>query len=213
MTSKYEQIPSIIFDLINKYSFAELNIVQQAEVIIWFEPNEYNELHEIAVVVNHSKPSATSRKETIKQTLLQQFKAQKRAQKPWFKTEIALWKVAATMLLVSIFIFTWLRYPSQKTMSLSPLLAQIDTVYIEKENHFAQAIIYDTIFIKHGNKANAKSAYIGSDRKNSSGKISLTEISNIRVQSLTEIDATPNQIRGNSLKDDTLLSTFGIVRL
>lgn len=205
MKNNYEEIPSSVFDCLNQYAYEQLNAEQKTLVSAWFSPNEYNELHLVCLAATKQ---TESRKESIKQNLLHQFAQQhQRASKNWFRQEIALWKVAATLLLIGGLSYPWL---APKKNKQAPLLAQVDTVYIETQ----PTTVYDTIYLTGATKSKSAKAPVRTGYKAKQVATNyLPEQTDIKINSIQDLEAEPNQIRGNSLKHDTLLNTYGFVRL
>lgn len=206
MKNNYEEIPSSVFDCLNQYSYEQLTAEQKTVVSAWFSPSEYNDLHAASHAV--LRQQTISKKESIKQNLLHKFaQKQKPATKNWFRQEIALWKVAATLLLIGGLSYPWL---APKKTKQAPLLAQVDTVYLEAQ----PTTVYDTIYLQAAAKAKSpKTTARPSYRAQQSASNYLPEQTDIKINSMSSLESEPNQIRGNSLKHDTLLNTYGFVRL
>lgn len=210
MNKQEEHIPDEIFDWLNTHSFQELNTNQQSQVIIWFNPNTYNQIHQAAkhtVEVN----AMLARKAIIKENILQQFELRNKAVS-WYKKAIPFWKAAAIIIFMMGIIIVQLLL--QKTASNPNLLTLSDTIYLEKLIQSEPIYLYDTVFIK--DKKTAKQI---NDTYQYTEKIEPTTYKNtdlpsqILVQSIYALESASNQIKGNSLKDDTLLKIYGFVKL
>ena len=209
MNNQYDQIPSSLFNWLNQYAYEQLNQEQKTVVSAWFSPTEYNELHLASLAA--SGLHETSRKESIKENLLLHYQNVHHSKKTnWFVKEIALWKVAATLLLIGGLSYPWL----VQKKSTKPLLAQVDTVYIHTTTEPKHSVVYDTVYMQlaAATKPSKRASQQSHVTKQALASY-LPEQTDIKINSIHSLEAEPNQIRGNSLKHDTLLNTYGFVRL
>jgi hypothetical protein len=213
MNNQEENIPIEIFDWINTFSFEELEAKQQAQVIIWFTPDTYNQIHLAAKQASLFQASL-SRKAAIKEHLSYQFELNNK-NKPWLNKTIPWWQAAAAILIVSAFFIHLLI--QQKTPKNNPLLSLTDSTYLKKQmasKPIEPIIIYDTVYLQE-----TKQLIYSQLKKQKLFKKESERATNaalpiqVLVQSMETLESTYNQIKGNSLKDDTLLHTYGFVRL
>jgi hypothetical protein len=209
MNKEEENIPNEIFDWLNTHSFQELNANQQAQVSNWFNPTTYNQIHHAAkhaLAVN----AMLARKAIIKEHILQQFELKNKA--VWYKKAIPFWQAAAIIIFLSGIFIVQLRM--QKTASNPNLLAFSDTIYLEKLIQSEPIYLYDTVFIKDKKAPKQINTIYQYNNKTEPKTFKNTELPNqVLVQSLHTLESASNQIKGNSLKDDTLLKIYGFVKL
>lgn len=210
MNNSEENIPNEIFDWINTFSYQELNPKQQMFVSHWFSPNTYNLIHQVA---KHASEENTrlSRKSSIKHHLLNKFEL-KYQSISWHQKAIPWWQPATIIILLLAIISSLL--VKQKPTNNRNLLALTDTIYIEKQMESAPIYIHDTVYLneKKTMKLEGKTTVLSEYKEHKTYK-NTTIPNHILVQGIDALESTSNQIKGNSLKDDTLLNTYGFVRL
>lgn len=210
MNKQEENIPDEIFDWLNTHSYQELNANQQSQVNNWFSPNTYNQIHQAA---KHAVEANTrlARKATIKEHILHQFELKNKAV-IWYKKAIPIWQAAAiTLFMMGLFTTQLLM---QKSVSNANLMAFSDTIYLEKIVQSEPIYLYDTVFIKDNKAPKQINASNQDNKKTESPTFKNTELPNqVLVQGLHTLESASNQIKGNSLKDDTLLKIYGFVKL
>ncbi len=210
MNKPEENIPTEIFDWINNYSFHNLSAAQQSQVIIWFSPDTYNQIHLAAKQASYNQ-EWQARKAAIKDQLLYQFEAKNKS-KVWYKKTIPWWQAAAAILVIAGIFTTQLL--KQQTAVKENLLAFTDTIYLEKLVASEPIYIYDTVYQKETKNVNQSPVGQQKQTEKAMENFKNTALPNqVLVQSIHTLESTSNQIKGNSLKDDTLLLTYGFVKL
>jgi hypothetical protein len=218
MKSDSENIPVQLFDWLEKYNFTSLDSVQQAEVLAWFSADDYAELRQSILAIRSVKQKESgSSRVARKQDLLNRF--DERHKKPaaamlFLSRPIALWKVAAVLLLFSS---GWMTHHFLKVKTPVPAagIAAIDTIYVTREVMPALEKIYDTVYIRQQPvpsplpkiQYNRKMEPV---RETSQARMMPQDMN---VLSIKELDSTPNRQKSNSIKDDSLLKKYPFVSI
>jgi hypothetical protein len=141
MKNNIEQIPNLIFDWIEIYSFQDLNETQQQQVLQHFSMDEYNDMHATANALTNIAMQASNKNN--KQELLNLFDQQFTNHN---KHKFNLWHAASILLFICSSIFMYNSF--NKSNSSAQLVNNIhDTIFIEKNMTQANNIINDTIEI------------------------------------------------------------------
>lgn len=205
-----EEIPSIVFDLIERFDFSMLSDEQKVNVLKYISEEEYAEFrHTIKAIQNNAK------KESAKRLLLENY--DQHYNKKTAKVRTLLYRNLLRIAAAVFFFFAgWSGYHFirlGKTTN-SELLSTIDTVFVTKEIAALPEKIYDTVYIEKDcleeNKSNITNIYkTSSDLPRESFSID----QQAGVISIKELENNINMPRRNSLKDDTLAKKFGFVTL
>ena len=207
-----EEIPSIVFDLIERFDFSMLSAEQKETILKYISEEEYVEFrHAIKAIQNNAEKNMST-----KHFLLQnydQYYNKETAKVRALPVYRNLLRVAAA---VFFFFSGWSGYHFirlGKTTN-NELLSTIDTVFVTKEIAALPEKIYDTIYIEKDrigeNKSNTTNIYkTSSDLPRESFSID----QQAGVVSIKELENNINMPRRNSLKDDTLAKKFGFVTL
>lgn len=214
MKTNQQETPEIIFDWINTSPFDGLETHQQKQVLEYFTADEYNEMHEAAVLMAPAvKPVEPARKAEIKKNLLEKFDA--KHHKPvivaLWKKPVALWKAAA-ILVIALTGWTFIYSSGKKHVQPDSLMARVDTVYVTKEVKTEPTKVHDTIYVVREGKQQKKNIEIVAQPVG----ITITPepgIGQTGTVTITSLENIPNIPRGNSMKDDTLLKKYGFVTL
>jgi hypothetical protein len=157
--------------------------------------------------VNTAAPNAAN-----KAILMQRFR-EKQQQRNVLYTPIALWKVAATLLLFGLTFYFISMRPSVKP---SDELVIVDTVYIEKE--MPVKTIYDTVFITE-NRTLVTESHIGKHMSKQHHNetpvaVELPADNNILNRlSIEEYRQFQKNKKRRNIKDDSLIRSIGFVHL
>jgi hypothetical protein len=126
---------------------------------------------------------------------------------------IALWKAAAIFLLLG---GGWLIH-TLATKNLPPqttFITQLDTVFVEKE--IPGETIHDTVYIEYERKQQRAKKHQELPIEYSSipaQEVNIPAMSDVNIVGVKEKDKPANTIKGNSIKDDSLINAFGFVTL
>ncbi len=206
-----ENIPNIIFELLAQKPFNQLSEQEREQVLPYLDALAYEELRSAtllgkAMQLNQDNWSSNAQQ---KAQLMERLK-QKGV---WYNKQIPLWKVAA--LFLSFMGLLYLSFFMRKPVSSGSFLAQIDTVYIER--NIPTEKIYDTIYLSVKTKDHSQSKTIGKQderlENRDSFPISVPSQMGLNTLSVTDYNKSINSKTGKSIKDDSLVSTIGFVTL
>lgn len=210
-----ESIPNHLFDLLNEKDFEELTPEEQSDVLAYMDKQTYTSMHiaalaaksffkEEPVMVNPNQLHHLLKKVEVKQY--------KTPTIVWNKP-IALWKAAAIFLLLG---GGWLIH-TLATKNLTPqttFITQLDTVFVEKE--IPGETIHDTVYIEYERKQQRTKKHHELPIEYSSlpiQEVNIPAMSDVNIVGVQEKDKPANTIKGNSIKDDSLINAFGFVTL
>ncbi len=204
-----ENAPEIIFEWLSE-PFQSLNDKQQEEVLLYFTAEEFDEMHQAMTAIENNRQRPSAAMYRVKQELLAEFdkKFNGRSNARSLFVPIDMWKAAAVFffLMGSWFAIGYFRpqeFIHPKTMTT------IDTVYLEKN-------FYDTVYVVEEERAERrtqKRAYAKSYESESiSGNFQLRP-ETLNVLSLDLLNSEENVQKGNSLRDDSLISGFNFITL
>lgn len=218
MENSAEKIPVHVYDWIQKYSFEELGIDKQREVLQYMSREAYAEMHDAYNdVMDVSKSSRIPNAHVRKQILLDHFDKRYPPKKTisFNASPLTLWKAAAVLLLC---LSSGLAYSLLSPKRLNDLsLASRDTIYVTRQVAAAPETIHDTVYLE------GKAQPAGNKQKQ--GRASATETivqrsvrahvpaMDVNILSVKEMGATPNQTRHNSMRDDTVAGKYAFVSL
>lgn len=209
-----KNIESILFELIDHKSFDELNQEEKTLVLNQMSESAYNELYQSNLLAKSISLSAGKSKINTnqKEKVMEHFR-QKQSSIPIYQTPIALWKVAASFIVSMIGLYLYMN--SLKTSNYSHSLATSDTVYIEKNIQGPQ--IFDTVYIYtkelvHNKLYNKNKPSMSTDITQKEYH-PLSEYSGLHQLSVTEYNEPINNKKGNSIKEDSLISSIGFATL
>ena len=214
-----EHIPTLIFDWIETHSFELLEIEQQQEVLIYFSENEYDELHLAAISTQNHLEEMVDVNTVIEQKLIESFdrKFSHQQKKSIMFYSVQLWKVAALFLFIGGGAL-WIVLQAKAHKEISYITIK-DTVYVPSFAENEDVVkVYDTVYINSGAQKTAKREtrhrieMSASNQKETTAFIP-SSIPGIHLLSIKDKDELVNKQKGNSLKDDTLLRQFKVVRL
>lgn len=214
-----EHIPTLIFDWIETHRFESLEKEQQQEVLIYFSKNEYDELHLAAVSTQNHLEEMLDVNPVIEQKLMKSFeqKFSHHPKKSILFYSIQLWKVAALFFLIGGGTL-WVVLQAKAHKEISYVTIK-DTVYVPSFTGTENLIkVYDTVYINSGAQKTAKKETrhrieMSTSHQKETTAFVPSSIPGIHLLSIKDKDELVNKQKGNSLKDDTLLKQFKVVRL
>lgn len=216
MKNNIENTPDYIFDWLGEFSFEELAPAKQKEVLKHFSAEEYNDLHGGYMAVKQAgyRPGKAGRNR--KEELLTRFDEAYGKQKPvlrLFTLRVSLWKAASVFLVVAGGLL-FLKVNGGQPPASGALSSKTDTVYLTREIRQKPVEILDTVYIyQEPNTRTVKTKSKSSvETPSGSGEYSHGQ-SDIHVLSVDEINGISNQVKGSSIKDDTLVKKFSFVGL
>lgn len=211
-----ESIPNHLFDLLNEKDFEELTLEEQSNVLLHMDKQTYTSMHKAAVAAyaffEEEEPLILNPNQL--QNLLKKAE-DKQYNMPtlvWNKP-IALWKAAAIFLLLGggWFIHT---LATKNLPHRTSFITQLDTVFVEKE--IPGEIIHDTVYIEYERKQQRNKKHHQLPIEYSSipkQEVNIPTMSDVNIVGMQEKDEPANRIKGNSIKDDSLINAFGFVSL
>ncbi len=218
MENSAEKIPVHVYDWIQQYSFEELDISKQQEVLQYMNREVYAEMHDACNdIMDVAKGSRVPNNHARKQILLDHFDKRYPPKKiiSFNASPLTLWKAAAVLLLC---LSSGLAYSLLSPKRLNDLsLASRDTVYVTRQVASAPKTLHDTVYLE------GKAQPDGSKQKQ--GRASAIEAivqrsahanvpaMDVNILSVKEMGATPNQTRHNSMRDDTIAGKYAFVSL
>jgi hypothetical protein len=211
-----EHIPSFIFDLIESTSFHGLSEAQRNLVLQHMPEEEYNTLRNAAMEARRfaghdESPQPANRIRTQLMEHLEQQQQTATLFKMIINRPVAVWKVAAMFLLLGG--ATILMAKMKKNVPQIRYITQIDTLYLEKEG----PRIYDTVYLTREAEYPVRStrhSYSRVTENTSALPDPLPEHYNgINLVPASEKDRPINNKKGVNIKDDSLISSYGFVRL
>lgn len=216
MKTNPENIPAHIYDLAERFRFADLGEQDRKNVLEYVDENTYNDLHMAAVAIRQSivKTPAPGKNQR-RQQLLTVFDAHNEKRPvviPLWKQPVALWKVAAVVVLLltgwtSVFI-------GMKKEPEKNLVASVDTVYVTKEVPSEPVKIHDTVYVERYKKNDEKKAVPHINPVSpANGTMTPVQTDFINAAGVESLNNRPNQPKGNSMKDDTLLKKYSFVTM
>jgi hypothetical protein len=219
----WEHIPSGLFDLIDQKDFASLTPNEQKEVMACFTPEEFDELHRASAEAKKMHTDVWDVSPNVSDELLQAFNRKytlsRKDSRSLILYPVQLWKVAAMFLLLAGGVTWIIHFTSRKEITYITLK---DTLYVPSFTSNESNIgVYDTVYSdnrepsdRHDprNVVRHRVEMTVAEPHESSDYIDVY-IPPVNLLSVRERDAVPNQQKGNSLKDDSLLQHYRFVRL
>jgi len=215
MKTEPENIPDHLFDWLENRSFHSLSEVEKTLVLHFFSKEEFEEMQSAAIAVK--SPKAPQNK-TSKSNLLDRFDAvhangSENAKPAIF--QMPVWRAAAIALLLICF---GLAHRILNTTLSKPIgtAIKVDTVYLVKQIASAPEKIFDTIYISKTTATPKSKELVKSIAEIAKFKDKPVEIfskNELAVVPLNELENKANQPKRNSLKDDSVLRKFAVVRL
>ncbi len=205
-----ENIPSYIFDWLEKFSFLSLNQEQQKEVLKYFSEEEYDELHKSCLSIKSNyEPFLSYSSYARKQDLLGRFEARSEKKRKFALIILphALWKVAASILLIGCGWSLHYFIPANNKTDNS-LVTVIDTFFVSKEVVSDPIKIYDTVYLV---KETSKSLTKKDTHYTKTSHI--TPTTENQTFYYGEISNKLNSQKRNSIKDDSLMKEFPVTIL
>ncbi len=209
-----KNIESTLFELIENKAFDELNQEEKNLVLSQMNESDYSALYQsnlLAKSISFGEDKSninTNQKEKV----MAHFR-QKQSQVSILQQPIALWKVAASFVVSMMGLYLYMN--TMKTTNNSNFLASKDTVYIEKNIPGPQ--IFDTVYIYTKelvqNKLNKKNKPLMSTDITQKEYHPMPEYSGLHQLSVTEYNEPINNKKGNSIKEDSLISSIGFATL
>jgi hypothetical protein len=194
-----ENIPEIILTLIEQKSFDELPESNKKEVLQYMSREEYDSMHQTAVLLKDTQTAFPKTNPVAKEKLMVHFMSKTQTHAAVWSTPIQLWKAASIIILLGAGWFLhWQTYQQKRV----EYVTQLDTVYLEKEVPFK---VYDTVYYKE----EASVTYTSNQKSNNSS--SSTKVSK-QYSNDMNAPAEPKR-RGVSAKDDSLIQSFKFVTL
>ncbi len=209
MATDINQIPVDIFEWQHRYPFSRLSMLQQEEVLRHFTQVEYDDMHQAILLVQETTQTRPDRKLAIKQQLLNRFDEvhHKPKQQVW-TLPLQLWQAAAMVLLLG---GAYLLLNKNKTIAPVQVIAEADTVYVERE--VAPVKVYDTVYIERSTGKVKQVSRRLERSKNLREEERYPTQHDLQIHTIKDLNALPNQIKGNSIKDDSLISNYRFVTL
>lgn len=203
-----EHIPTALFEWVKHIPFEQLSVAQQQEVLHWFSRDEYFHLQQ-ALRLHNAQP--ISRKNEIRTALLSAFdKKQQHKTVELRLTILRAWQIAAAILMVMLFGSSYLWMRSGKKNAVADIIHTRDTVYLDSGDKQTERV-YDTIYlVREEKRADANQTY---RRKEKISPAVIPQVSDVNIRGIHEIDAIPNRLKRNSIKDDTLMNHYSFVTL
>lgn len=208
-------LPNRIFELAQQKSFNALTETEVKEVLTYIRKTDYNDLHEgakLGRLLEYKSPQANSQY-TKKLELIKKLKAQPSNQN-LLDYPIALWKVAASLLLILLIGGIYLR--SNLIPKQTIYVASIDTLYIDKpaliDTIIERVIFHDTLF-KDKIIMNDESMSYKKAIAIKSNEPYLLETGSIQQLKVTALGSELNSKKGKNIKDDTLINKIGFTTL
>lgn len=211
MNTNKENIPSYLFDYLELYRFDELNKQKQDEVLKYFTKEEYEALNDVAQKLKNTRP-ITNSKEFL--TLRFEKKHGVNTKSPSLSHPI-FWKWVAVFLVCGFVVIQYLIFNQNKTFSESVTHIR-DTVYIVKNIISYPVTTHDTVYLKYAEKIVMKpQRKENEEHVKPSQKVNtpFQQFSELNIVSIKELNDLPNNRKGRSIKDDTLLNSFEFVKL
>lgn len=213
-----EQIPDYIFDWIETTPFEQLTAQQQAQVQHHLPQEEYNQMHQAALLaagyMQQGKENIEAKNKALS-SLHTVFDAVHPApQIPQKTTSLWVWKAAASLLLLAVAFLSYGLYNAKHVQQHSRIAITPDTVYVNITKEVPHEVkIYDTVYLqpKTQNKVNKKATPFGGSTP--LPKDISPNISPLRQVPFADRDQPQNSPKHNSLKDDTLAQNFNFVSL
>jgi hypothetical protein len=215
MNPNFNSMPSTIFDWIEKLEFAQLNEQQQTEVLKFLSEEEYTAMHYAAIGLKDVHLSAMVSKDSgTKASLLARFDARHSGAKvipAEQRRSLIFWQAAAVLLFL---LSGWLFYRVFEVKKAGTInqVASIDTVFVDREVRTAPEVIHDTVYLYKTRQAGNRNANVSPATLHETERFDrpLTETEGIEVLPLQELERAANAIRGNSMKDDSLLKKYAL---
>lgn len=204
MEPNTNNIDLALFALIEQKNFEELNSDEVKMVLNQMSETEFTQMRKTYVLVQKISIQK-SRKHEIKQQLLQKFEQHKPSTSWPYALKFNSIHIAASMLIASVLTIPFLWKRAEHPSASIPQIVH-DTVFLTRTEPPKLITFYDTVFIQ---KRPQKSSVIMPKTKSN---ITIPQ-SDLAIQSLNEMNQLPNQSRNQSLKDDTLIHTYGFVSL
>jgi len=205
-----ENAPEIIFEWLMQ-PFESLDEKQQLEVLLFFTADEFDEMHRAMVMIEGEKKNQPAAMYRSKQELLEAFdkKFAPVSNVRLLFAQIDIWKAAAVLFfaLGSWFAVGYLRpdeFIHPKTVTVT------DTVYLEKK-------FYDTVFVPSVTGNTVRTGQVRSNKRSYereaiSGNFQVRP-ETLNVLSLDMLNNEENVQKGNSVRDDSLISSFNFITL
>lgn len=217
-----ENVPTHIFDWIEQMPFEALSQSCQKEVLQYYSAEEYNQLHQAAIIASsyaqQGKNSLTPAPDAL-ESLHAVFDARYPEKKNKLNVLI-YWKAAASLLLLAVTIATFGWYKAQHQGPKVITLTKTDTVFVNNATDSFSSNplrIYDTVYLetprqnyKTQHSHTPQSSTLSNPQVNGSA---LPNVQSITTVPFSEKDQPLNRQKNNSIKDDTLVQNFGFVQL
>jgi hypothetical protein len=206
MPTEHNHIPSEVFDWIEHLSFQELNKQQQAKVLQYFSRDVYEELHVAAKEIKKGLQPAIDTKSNLLQAFDKKYPTKGNAI-PFPAT--ALWKAAVVILLLGV---GMLQFSLLNERSNTGTMVQTihDTLTVVRQIASAPIVVHDTVAIHvHHQTAHENKAI----SKHNKAENNLHYPSGVHVLTVNDMEATSNQQRSNSQRQDTLMRQFQYVMM
>ena len=206
--------PEEIYDLLEQFSFEQLGQQQQKMVLQSLDKQTYDEMHDaFKALKGANHPEGVRGKAQIKREIFDQVENQRLGivLPAYFKRSVSIGKAAILVLsLLSALLWSLLREPSRQLAQ--PINQPPDTVFLT-QHKIVPEIVRDTIYT-HINQSKSSTP----DRPNHISRKSLQgqdqhRAPGVHIVSASELDATTNQSKNNSLKHDSLARQFKFVSL
>lgn len=200
MQNDFENAPDYVFGWLQNKPYETLSPKEKEELHSFFSEEEYRDMHKAMLAL--SDDTATR----IKYNVMGHFdKVHTQARIVGLPSRNNGWlKVAAILVpFMALAGFVLLREVSSDRLVSEVVLH--DTVFVKGESTTDTIVQHDTVYLKSSlavrQEARARAAspqtFAGSEDLGSMG-----------ILSIGQIDATPNAVKGNSLKEDTLWLQF-----
>ncbi len=214
MKNNPEDIPMIIFDLLERKSFAGLAPEEKKEVSQYFSQEEYEILHQdilnIRFTINNQRSDGYIRKHELMNKFEKKYPVTGRR----FEISNISWKAAAIFLFLGT---GWLSHylTQNKNTGTVSQNGSVDTVYITKEVLSPPVKIYDTVYTLRQPSPGYQQKNIEIKSRGNVNHINVINRMNdqTNILNINEADNKVNNQKGNSMKEDPLLRKFTFVTL
>lgn len=212
MEHNFEKIPAHIFDWIEVQAFEQLSTSQQALVLNFFTKEDYNQMHQTALELKAASGADRNlRNESRKNAVMAHFDNIHPVVKVMpLNTRLAMvWQAAAILLFL---LSGWLFYQLFDLKNESGLqqVANVDTVYVDKEVKSDPEIIRDTIYLYKQTSSKSHEEIVAT----ANGMVSTAtdELNDIGIITMEDVE-TISEPKGTSMRDDSLLNRFNFYSL
>ena len=212
MKNNIELIPTSIFEWSMKISFSDLSKSQQEEVLLFINKEEYNELYQSSITTINTFTLDQPNKTRIKNELAARYDKLYQP-KMAIKTESTnlFWKVAATLLLFGTMGLTFMLLKKTDQLKHSNNIASTDTVYMQA--NMPTYRIIDTVYMEVEKKPSSQNQKSNQMEPSTNKGMDYMQPSDLYIGGIKDLENEANQLKHQSLNDDSLINKFQFVTL